>query len=80
MLISSAASRSAMPVEAAPEVTIPTTKMAGRTGAADRDRRGRSWAFENALICLKRKIIRLKMPLPPPWSRLADDKTSTKRA
>ena len=80
MLISGAASRSATPVEAAPEVTVKTVKMARRTGAASRDQRGRAWAFENALICLKRKNTRPKKPLPPPWSRLADDKTSTKRA
>ena len=45
LLTSGAALRLVTPVEAAPEVTAETVKMTRRPGAAEWDRRGRSWAF-----------------------------------
>ena len=62
------------PVDAAQEVSIPAAKMTYQPGAALPNRCGWSWAFQNALICLKLKKLCHKRSLLPPWPSLADGK------
>ena len=64
---SGTASRSATQVEAVSEVTILTTKKTWGTGAALHIQCEWAWAFENALICRKRRKFASQCCYVPGW-------------
>ena len=69
-----AASRLAIPENAALEVGKQTTKTVYQPSAFLWNWRRGSLAFQNTLICQKRIYTAVWMPLPSSWSKLADDK------
>ena len=74
LLTSWSTSKLATTVNAAQEVSIPAAKMTCRPGVTLYIQHGWSWVFQNALICRKRGGNCLRMPFPPPWSWLVDDR------